>query len=301
MLSFQKSILTVSLVFFVPALFGCAGSMPVRTPFARVQGLERHFYPGQIIALPKGRVLTFDGLIKELRSKCLVFVGEVHDNPEHHLLQVQILQALLSREPEMDTAMECFQAGQQEAIDRYFDGKTDETQFLEETRWPETWGFPYRFYRPLIQATRDRNRRLIGINAPNEIIRQVARTGLKGLKPDQRAQLAENIDLNNAEHLAFLRGIYKMHAHGSLKNFDYFYQAQCAWEDTMAENIAKYLENRKRKLIVFVGNGHILNRFGIPDRVSKRLPVSLAIVVPCGIESARDLKTGAADYIWFTR
>ncbi len=301
MLPFSKSILILSLVFSIFALFGCAVDKPLRMPLARVQGLKGHFYPGQIIALPKGRVLTFDALLNELRSKRLVFVGEAHDNREHHLLQVQILQALLFREPGMDTAMEFFQVDQQQAIDRYFDGRTDEPQFLEEAQWSKTWGFPYRFYRSLIQATKDRNRRLLAINAPRGIIKHIARGGLAGLKPEERTQLAENIDLTDAEHLAFVHEIYKMHAHGSLKNFDYFYQAQCAWEDTMAENIAKYLVSQERKLIVFAGNGHILNRYGIPNRVSRRLPVCMAIVVLYAIGSQKELKKDAADYIWFTQ
>jgi len=301
MISFLKSILIWSLVFFVFTLFGCAGSKPGWMPLARVQGIKRPFHAGQIMALPEGRLLTFDGLIKELRSKRLVFVGEMHDNLEHHLLQVQILQALLSLEPRMDTAMEFFQVDQQKALDRYFDGKTDESQFLEEAQWSKIWGFPYRFYRPLILATRDRNRRLVATNAPRKIIKQVAREGLGGLKPGERSQLAENIDLTDAGHLAFVHDIFKMHAHGTLKDFDYFYQAQCAWDDTMAENIAKYLETQGSKLIVFTGNGHILNRYGIPNRVSRRLPVSMAIVVPYAIGSQKELKKDSADYIWFTR
>jgi uncharacterized iron-regulated protein len=300
MIPFIRSILTWSLVFFVFTLFGCAVSTPVRMDSAQVQGIKRPFHTGQIIALPEGRVLTFEELIKELCSKRLVFVGEMHNNCEHHLLQVQILQALLSHEPGMDTAMEFFQVDQQQALDRYFHGKTDESQFLEEAQWSKKWGFPYRFYRPLIQAARDRNRRLIGINAPREIIKHVARAGLEGLKPGERSQLAENMDLTDPGHLAFVQEIYKMHAHGGLKNFDYFYQAQCAWEETMAENISKHLESQGRKLIVFAGNGHILNRYGIPKRVSRRLPVSMAIVAPYAIGSQKELKKDAADYIWFT-
>lgn len=298
---FSKFISIAWLCFLIVAPLGCSTGRPVRMLTTQVQGLERVFLPGQIIALPEGRVVTFDEMVKALRSRRLVFVGEAHDNSEHHLLQVQILQALVSRESMMDTAMEFFQENQQEAIERYFDGETDEQQFLEESRWSETWGFPYRFYRPLIQATKDWNRKLFAINAPRKIIRRVAREGLESLKPEDRKQLAKDIDLTNEKHLAFMLSIYRMHAHGDLKSFDFFYQAQCAWEDTMAANIAKYLKDGGRKLIVFAGNGHILNRYGIPNRVSKRLPVSQAIVSPFVLGSQKELKKDAADYIWFTR
>lgn len=281
-------------------LHGCAANRSFTMPEAGVQGMGGSFFPGQIISLPEGRAVSFERLINELNAKRLVFVGEVHDDPGHHLVQVQILQALMNRDPTLDVAMECFQVQQQPIINGYLNGKIDENRFLKEVRWQETWGFPYRFYRPLIQAAKYQRRSLIGINAPADVIREVAKRGLKGINPEERDRLARDIDLTNTQHRAFLREVYKEHAHHDLKNFEYFYEAQCAWEDTMAENIAKYLKTHSRKLIVFVGNGHIMNRYGIPDRVLKRLSVSMAIVAPYSLFGHVDFRKDAADYIWLT-
>lgn len=290
----------MSLPLIILVLHGCATSRPFPMPTATIQGIGGAFSPGQIISLPEGHVLSFESLINQLNSKRLVFVGEVHDDPGHHLVQVQILQALLDRDPGLDVAMECFQDQQQPIINRYLNGRIDENRFLKEVRWEKAWGFPYRFYRPLIQAAKYQRRRLIAINAPADVIREVARRGLKGISPEDRNRLARNIDLTNAQNRAFLKEVYREHAHHVLRNFEYFYEAQCAWEDTMAENIAKYLRSHPGSLIVFVGNGHILDRYGIPKRILKRLSVSMATVVPYSVYGPVDFRKDAADYIWLT-
>jgi len=299
-LSTRYIVMLLSLSLFTLSVYGCAGKKPLRMPVATIQGLTRHFYPGQIISLPGGNVISFEALIRTLSRKRLIFVGEVHNNPEDHLMQIQILQALMDHEPQPDVAMEFFQVSQQQAINRYFNGETDETQFLKEADWRKNWGFPYRFYRPLVLATKHNGRRLIAINAPREIVRKVARQGLKALEPSERSQLAKDIDLTNEGHRAFVRKIYSHHAHQELKRFEYFYQAQCVWEDTMAEHIAEFLKKHHGNLIVFAGNGHILNRYGVPNRVSRRIPVSMATVATYSLDGPVEFKSNAADFIWLT-
>jgi len=291
--------------FFVLALFvlvisGCAGTRPVGMPIATVEGINGHFFPGQIISLPEGKIISFEELIARLKEKRLVFVGEVHSSAEDHLIEVQILQALMVRKPRPDVAMEFFQVPQQQAIECYFQGKIKETQFLKEAHWRRNWGFPYRFYRPLILATREHNRNLFAINVPRKIVKKVARTGLDNLSPQERNQIARHIDLTNREHRAFLKKVFSQHAHGDLSNFEYFYQAQCVWEDSMAEHIAELLDKQQGPLLVFAGKGHILNRYGIPDRVIRRISVSTAIVVTHAVDKPIILERHGADFVWLT-
>ena len=290
------------LFLLVLGVSGCAVSRgPVRMPpLVTVEGVEGHFYPGQIISLKEGRALSFEELMTRLTRKRLVFVGEVHSNPEDHLIEIQILQALMASNPPPDVAMEFFQVDQQQAIDDYLRGATSETQFLKDVRWRETWNFPYRFYRPLVLALRQGNRHLYAINVPRNIVKKVARKGLHSLDPRERKQIAKHIDLSNKEHRAFLEKVFQRHAHGDLGNFEYFYQAQCVWEDTMAERVAELLAKSSRPLVVFAGNGHILNRYGIPDRVIKRTAVPMATVAIHAVHGPISFHRHAADFLWLT-
>jgi len=132
-------------------------------------------------------------------------------------------------------------------------------------------------------------------------VRQVARDGLASLGEGDRKTIARDIDLDNEAHRAYLLDIFEQHGHGDLKSFDFFYQAQCVWEDTMAQNIAVHMKGYKGKMIVFAGNGHIRYKYGIPDRVVKRVPVSMTTVMPYPMTGHEDLQKGLADYVWFTR
>jgi uncharacterized iron-regulated protein len=281
-------------------VIGCASLRHPQPQTASVEGLAERFRPGQIVDLASGKVIGFEDLIAHLSSKDLIFVGEAHDNADHHLIQIQILQALAGRPSSLTLGMEYFQQHQQPMLDRYIQGDSTETEFLEAVDWKKNWGFDYRLYRPLMQFARERKYRVLAINAPNPLVRKVARTGLKSLEPSEREQLPKDIDLTQDRHRAFLSGIYSEHAPGDLKDFEYFYEAQCVWEETMASHLAEHLASGKGKVIAFTGNGHIVNKFGVPDRTVRRVPVSMATVMPYPLNGQETIDRASADYVWFT-
>jgi uncharacterized iron-regulated protein len=279
---------------------GCAGHRPGMPPLASVEGVPGHFAEGRIVDLNEGKSISFEQLISNLEAIDLIFVGEVHDNPEHHLMEVQILQALTARYGPLTVAMEFFDVTQQPILDQYMERAIPEDQFLKDADWIKGWSFPYHFYRPLLLAAREAGDRLIGINAPAGVVRKVARSGLESLTPEERGQAAREIDLDNEAHRQYLNKIFQEHSHEALQNVDYFYEAQCVWEETMAQNIARDLKEVPRKMVVFAGNGHIVNRFGIPDRVLRRIPVTMATILLYPLTERTILFKNMADYIWLT-
>lgn len=282
------------------AVGGCSVNKLSRRPVASIQGSPGHHLVGQIIHLESGKVLPFEELIDQLKTKQLVFIGEVHNNPDHHLMEVQLLQALTAKQGFKTVAMEFFEHPQQPVLERYLRGSSTEGEFLEEVNWRKTWGFDYHFYRPLVEEAKECGGEIVAINAPRDVIKKVARSGLESLSPEDRGQLASEIDLTDGRHREFVRDAYAEHSRGELDDFEHFYQAQCAWEDTMAENIARSLEKGK-KVIVFAGNGHIMEKFGIPDRTVKRAPVPMATVVLYPLGRPAFIGRGTADYVWLSR
>ena len=281
-------------------VIGCAGMRHPQPPSATIEGAAERFRPGQIVEVASGKAITFEELIAQISSKDLIFVGEAHDNPDHHLIQIQILQAVASRSPSLTMGMEFFQQHQQPILDRYIQGESTEKEFLEAVDWKKTWGFGYHFYRPLMQLAREKKYRVLAINAPNDLVRKVARTGLKALEPSERDQLPKEINLTQDRHRAFLHEIYQEHSPRDLKDFEFFYEAQCVWEETMAYNLAEHLKSGEGRLIAFTGNGHIVNKFGIPDRTVRRVPASMVTVMPYPLNGKETIEQGIADYVWFT-
>lgn len=281
--------------------FGCAGMKRMPEPVvARIPGVTEAFHRNQILDLGSGKAVSFDELMHDASMKDILFVGETHDNPEHHLIQIQVLQAFLGRSTSAAMAMEFFQQNQQAVLDRYTLGDMTETAFLKEIDWEKTWGYPYHFYRPLLLAAKQHRIRVLALNAPRAIVRKVAREGLVSLDEEEQAQIPRDMDLGNESHRAYVREAYEDHEKTDLENFEYFYQAQVVWEETMARNLAEFLKSRDRKVIVFSGNGHIVQKFGIPDRVQRRLPLSVATVMPFSLRKTVILERDLADYVWLT-
>ena len=281
-------------------IYGCAGTKTCAPTIAFVEGISGHLRMGQILDLRAEKVLSFEKLIDQIMLNDLIFIGEVHDNPEHHLIHIQILQAVVDRCGPVNIAMEFFPRTMQRSIDRYLQRKLNEAEFLKETDWKNAWGFNYSYYRPIMLLARHNGSRVLAINIPRYIIKKVARHGLQSLNKTQRDRLPKDIDLNNEAHRAYVRDAYEKHNHRNLKKFDYFYEAQCVWEDGMAHNLVEYLMGDKRKVIVFTGNGHIINKFGIPTRTIKRLPISMVTIMPFPLSENVVIKKETADYVWLT-
>jgi len=90
--------------------------------------------------------------------------------------------------------------------------------------------------------------------------------------------------------------VFKSNPHHQIKSFEYFYEAQCAWEDTMAESVARKMATGP--MVVVIGNGHIQYKYGVPNRAYQRNPVSFRTVYLAPVGSEVDLNV--ADYIWVT-
>jgi aminopeptidase N len=279
---------------------GCSGAKMAAPPVATLPGVPHHFLTGQIVDLNAGKAISFEQLIHQISSKELVFVGEEHENPDHHLIEIQILQALADASVRFTLAMEFFQAKRQAAVNRYLAKQLTEDQFLKEVDWKRNWGFDYHLYRPLLLFAREHGIRVLALNAPLEIVMEVGRHGLKALNAGERSQIAQDIDLTKEAYRTRLKAVYDRHPKDELKSFDYFYEAQCVWDDTMAENLADYLKTGDEKVIIFSGNGHVQYKFGTPDRTLRRHPAPATTIVLLPLGESAALEKGMADYVWLT-
>ena len=72
--------------------------------------------------------------------------------------------------------------------------------------------------------------------------------------------------------------------------------AQCVWEEIMAESIALNLKGGR--MIVLAGNGHIIKKFGVPDRAYHRTRATFKTIYLATIGSVAE--QSYADYIWVT-
>lgn len=75
------------------ALAACQASLAPLPAWQASEG-RTHAQLGQIVDLTTGQVLAPEQLVQRLADAPRVLVGEKHDNPDHHALQLWLLRAL---------------------------------------------------------------------------------------------------------------------------------------------------------------------------------------------------------------
>ncbi len=272
--------------------FGCA----VTPPTLSIKDRPIRLMEDTILETATASVVSRDQLIARLADVRVVYVGESHTNPAHHAIQLDIIKALAQGQPELSIGMEMFDYTYQPVLDRWTSGELDERTFLQQTHWYANWRFDYGLYRDILDYAKQKGIRVVALNIPFHIPAKIREGGIASLLPDDAKYLPATIDTSNPEHRNYLESIYKMHAFGGKGNFEFFYEAQCTWEDTMAEKVAENLG--VGKMVVLAGNGHIIEKFGIPNRAFARNAVPFKTIYLASVDSEGELDW--ADYLWAT-
>ena len=233
---------------------------------------------GDILHTATGHFVSQQQLHSSLNHFPLVYVGEVHDNPASHRLQLEILTAMQQRHPgRVSLGMEMFNDEQQAALDKWVAGELSEKEFLRESRWYENWGSDFELYRELLEYCRDQGIPVIGLNVTKALGRKVSMTPLDELDEATRAQLPE-MDMNDPYQQAMIEEIFGAHGAGATM-LDSFKRRQTLWDETMAASVADYMRDRAdHRMLVVAGGWHVSYGFGIPRRVHRRLPLPYVLV-----------------------
>ncbi len=227
----------------------------------------------------QGKALPFSTLITSLAQNRVVFVGEIHDRYDHHLHQLAVLQALHQRNPKLAIGVEWFQQPFQPVVNDYLAGKLTEVEFLRRSEYFERWGYDYRQLRPILEYAKTNRLPVIALNAPVELTRKVSQGGLEALSKAERAQLPPIIRPADTAYQTRLRKVFEAHSQDS-QQFERFMLVQRIWDETMAYNVARYLQaHPEHRMAVFAGVGHISDGAGIPQDLARQMPgIALATV-----------------------
>ena len=122
----------------------------------------------------------------------VIFVGETHDDPGAHALQLDLLRRLVG-ETEEDTtvasndgtrsrplalSMEMFERDVQPVVDEYLAGLITERHFVDDAR---VWSNYAKAYRPLVEFARTHDVPVLAANAPRRYVNRVFRKGPESL------------------------------------------------------------------------------------------------------------------------
>lgn len=242
-------------------------------------------------------------LLTRLDGVNYLLLGEKHDNPDHHALQLLVLEHLLASESVAVVSFEMMSSDQQPLLaDASSLRQRDLDEIKDYLRWDsEGWNWDY--YGPLVRSAL---RAGVSINAANISSAEM----LEVYGAPTPAEIAEVLDAPTMTALE--RDIDESHC-GMLpeSQFPAMVRVQQARDHAMAQSLAALPEQRAQVLIA--GNYHIRRDLGVPNYILHARPelddrqiVSLAFMeVDQDSSSAQDYlqqfgEEKAYDYIWFT-
>ena len=255
-------------------------------------------------------------MLADLARADVIFVGEQHDDPNTHRLEVAILDGLRRRGVKPTVSLEMFERDVQTLLDSYLAGKATEDELLKSSRpWPRY----ATDYRPIVELAKAEGWPVVASNVPRRHASSAAKTGqaaFDGLAPQERASIARELQCPHDAY--FDRFAASMAAHpvpGSEKltaderraSLERYYFSQCVKDETMAEAIAAASNARGPGPVVhFNGAFHTDFGQGTAERARRRLEGRrLAVVTILPVKdldttspSAEDLRR--ADFLVYT-
>lgn len=102
-------------------------------------------------------------LMERILASRWVLMGDFHALQQSQKAALRILKALPAK-TKIVLALECVDAKNQAALDKYVQGKGGEREFLKNIQWQERWGFPWEHYKPLFRWAQQNKVKIYGLN-----------------------------------------------------------------------------------------------------------------------------------------
>ncbi len=274
--------------------------------------------PNRVFDTHRSVFSDFEAMGADLAKADVVFVGEQHDDPNTHRLELAVLEAFARRGRDVVLSLEMFERDVQEPIEHFLMGHLTEEEFLKTSRpWPRY----ATDYKPLVDFAVSRNWPVVAANVPRPIASEIARGGLEVLQQksaDDRKLFAGELKCPTDDQY-FKRFGEAMGSHPTpgasadeeRRTTERYYFSQCVKDETMAESIAQAfatgrLGDRKPAVVHFNGAFHSDYGQGTAERVARRLPKARIVIV--SIQPVADLDAlnvtrkdeAVGDYIIYT-
>lgn len=218
-------------------------------------------------AVAQEATLSADDLSR-LTQADVVIVGEVHDNPTHHRVQVQIVQALAP------TALVVEMLGQDEA-DKLVADPAGYAQAWAESGWPD-----FQMYLPIFQA---HTGPIIGAAVPRKVARATYADGVEAhfqgdamdyglteaLPEDQQAQRIE------LQFQAHCEAMPREMMGGMI-------EVQRLRDATLTAGVVRALDDTGGPVVVITGNGHARQDWGVPSYLARVVPDVTVVTIGQG-------------------
>jgi uncharacterized iron-regulated protein len=255
--------------------------------------LADHPLVGTIWDARAGRFVTRAALEAACAQSDLVLIGETHDNPDHHRLQLELLEAIVRAGRRPAVAMEQFDREHQAALDRARAERPRDAGYVADAAQFDRRGWQWPFYEPIVAAALRHDLPLVAANLSRRDAAAVIERGYDALGAGIPGRLGLAQPFGAAEAAAIETSVREGHC-GKLPEsvVPRMAAAQRARDAVMADAL---LARASTGAVLIAGNGHVRRDLGVPLHLATRAPQRSVLAV--GILEVIDGVARAEDYV----
>lgn len=267
-------------------LSACQASLPALPAWQSPVGLEQAEL-GRIIELRTGAVLTPAQLVERLAKAPRVLVGERHDNPDQHALQLWLLRALATRRGQGSLLLEMLNPEQQARVERLrasMAGGQAPQDLLGELAWQPGWAWS--LYGPLVQYALRQPYPVLAANLDRAEIGRIY----------TQAPTLEGKAAAEPVRAALLAQIRQSHCHLLPESQ---LPAMLAVQQQRDRRMAEAMLAAPEPSLLLAGAFHVRRDLGVPLHLAD-LGAAAGTQVLLLAELGESVEAQAADYLWYT-
>ncbi len=256
--------------------------------------LADHALAGTVWDTATGRPVLWDELVARAQGAAIAILGEVHDNPDHHRIQLRVLEAIVVAGGKPALAMEQFDRENQGPIDAYLASEGRDADGVADAGKFNRKGWAWDDYRPLVALALKARLALVAGNLSRTDARTVGADGFAFFGPDARSRLALARAWSDAQSEALRRELVRLHCGDDPgePRLTQMSRAQRARDALLADAL---LAHRERGAVLITGNAHASRSMGVPRNLAAR--DAKAKVFSLGILEVEEGKPAWRDYV----
>ena len=271
--------------------------------------LSDHPLVGKIWDAKSGRSATREALHAALRAARYRLLGEAHDNPDHHDLQLELLVLLGESGLRPAVAFEQFDRESDPALQKLLAAGGATAEAVAEATGFDRKNWRWDYYRPLVEAALRYRMPVRAANLSRAAAGRVVKAGLDSLGEGRASALRIDAAWSDERERVLHALVVEAHC-GMLPEsiLPGMTLAQRARDASLAEAL---LDPGPDGAVLIAGNGHARNDLGVPLYLRQARPgesiISIGLLeVEAGMTDPSEYLVGSAgaelqyDFVWFT-
>lgn len=298
--------LLVLLVGYVACVLAGCSATSWKSPLGR-----NHPLTGRIWDVSSDQFIDRETLVKRLARADFVLFGEWHDNPDHHMLQSEVLRSMIAVGRHPAVGFEMLGLDDANIIAGHLAAAPNDAAGLgKAVNWNQRGWPDWAMYQPIAEVALQAKLRIVATNLPLATARKMTRDGLAAFEPRVARDLGLDRPPSEPVFARMAADIRDAHCgYAPEQSVKAMVDVQRARDAQMAQSLIA--AGGPDGAILVAGAGHVRNDYGIPvylgAKAARKRTVSIAFVE---VDKQKTEPQSYAlpypngrlpfDYVWFT-